>query len=185
MRYRPQCRSGSHGPSRPVFGRAGRRGGFSLPELLVALALTAALLASVAMAMQSATNSYTENSEIAGVAQAARVILSRINSDLRAADNAAVPSNLLSITPAPGGSITLIKYEFTGGQLFYRATSGGVETSTVLISSSEDLKITGFGASVAVVNGKAQSVTVTLSLTQGDNPLSVTSSACLRRNLKY
>jgi prepilin-type N-terminal cleavage/methylation domain-containing protein len=186
MKHPKQCRTGSLGPTRPISGRAGRQDGFTLPEILLALAITAALLTSVAMAMQSAMSSYTENSEIADVAQAARVIFNHIASDLRTADNAAAPtSNLLTITPAPGGSISLIKYEFVGGQLFYRATSGGVETSSVLISSSEDLKVTGFTASVAAVSGKAQSATVTLGLTQGGNPLSVTSSACLRRNLNY
>lgn len=150
------------------------------------MTLTAALLASVAIAMQSATTSYTENSEIADVGQAARVILSHISTDLRTADNATAPSaSLLSITPVPGGSATLVKYELADGQLFYRSTSGGVETSTVLISSSEDLKVTGFTASVVAIDGKAQSATVTIGLIEGGNPLSVTSSACLRRNLNY
>lgn len=162
------------------------RGGFTLAEVLISLAIMAGLLASVAVAMKGACTSYTENCEIAECNQAARVVLNRMMGEVRTAKNATAPSGTqLWITPPDGGSVTLIKYELVNGELFYRSTSGGVETSNKLIASTEDLKITGLGISVVASAGLAQSVTATLSLTMGGNPLQITASACPRANVPF
>ena len=166
------------------------RGGFTLIEILVALALMCMLLAAVASAVQGMCNAYTENVRIAEVTQAARVVLYRLVGEARAAEAIEITPCLTMTPPANAANITLIKYELINGTLWYRQTINGVETSTAIIPASGDVHVedfhptreTGVDAETGMFT---RSMTVRLQLRVGSNPLVIKASACPRRNLTF
>ena len=113
--------------------------GFTLVEALLSLALLAMLLASVAVAVHASLQSYTANDRIASVTQTSRVILSRMMSEVRSADDVDSSATLLTITPPDDGSgLTQIQYEYTSGGLHYRRTVNGVQSDDILTGDGAD-----------------------------------------------
>ena len=76
------------------------RNGFTLVELLLALALMGILLASVAAAFHASIQSYEVNTTIADATQAARSIMDRLARDVRQAHS--VTATTSSVTPSDG-----------------------------------------------------------------------------------
>ena len=168
------------------------RQGFTIVEMLLALAILAVLLSAVAVAMYASLHNYGENTEIAELTQAARVVLNRMMSEVRTADAVDSASQRVTIIPPQpdSGNVTEIEYELDGGVLYCRRTVSGVQTSESLIASDEDVEVTGFTVTRETgINGEeveyTKSVTATLDLKSGDNTFSVTASACPRRNMTY
>ena len=165
--------------------------GFTLGEMLLALAIVALLLASVAVAMKGALVSYAENAKIAEVTQAARVIVNRMLTEIRTADAVVTSSQQVTITPpANADGVTRIIYELSSGTLYYRRTVNGSEEWNTLIASDETLKV----QSLAVVrqtalDGDGQtyttSVNARLVLQAANEPLFISASACPRRTQSY
>ncbi len=170
------------------------KGGFTIVEMLMALAILAMLLSAVALAMHASLQNYGENTKIAELTQTARVVLNRMMSEIRTADAVDSASQRVTVVPPtnPEG-LTEIEYELLDGVLYCRRTVNGTQTSEPLIASDEDVRVTGFSISdetgtividdVEVVYTK--SVTARMDLESGGNTLSVTASACPRRNLEY
>lgn len=164
---------------------------FTVVELLLAAAIMAMLLASVAIAMHASLMSYRENEKIAETLQVARVVLSRITSELRTAEAVDCGSQWISIIPPVNPeNVTEIEYELDGGTLYYRRTVSGQEVTQAFISSDEDVQIEQFAVSSETdVDGEGitytKSLTVKMTLRSGDNRFSLTASACPRRNRTY
>jgi len=167
------------------------RAGVSLVEMMLALAVMAALLAAVAVAMQGVFQAYNENQKIAEVTQVARAVLHRMMKEVRTADGVDSASQRISIIPpANGAGVTAIEYELVSGTLYYRQTVGGVETSEPLIAADGDVQVTAFNVSRQTdLDGEGVSYTKTLTaelaLTVGENPFQVTASVCPRRNISF
>ncbi len=165
--------------------------GFTIVELLVAVAIMAALLASVAVAMHACLVSQRQNVQIAGTVQAARVVLHRMMSEVRTAEAVDSGSQRVSIIPpANAENVTEIEYELTGGTLYLRRTVGGVQMSQALIAYGEDVQVEQFTVSRETDQDDqgvtyTKSLTVDLTLRSGSNRFLVVASACPRRNQPY
>lgn len=164
--------------------------GFSLVEILISLALMAALLTSVAAAIQASLQSYRENETITEASQTARSCLARMMREVRTADEVDSTSARLTILPpADGSGLTQIQYELSGGALYYRRTVGGTTTSQALLAATDDVRISSFN--ISRVTGSSGGTTYTKSITariglaaDGQN-FYTTASASLRRNQEY
>ncbi len=178
-----------------------KNSGFTVVELLLAVAIMAMLLASVAIAMQAALGSYRENEKIAEVMQMSRAVLNRMMSEVRTADavNSESPQHISIIPPLnsiipPLNSehVTEIEYELVDGALYYRRTVNGEEVTQTFISSDENVQIQftvttppELGTAVdeeGVTYTYIKSVTINLTLSSGSNTFKLTASACPRRN---
>jgi len=171
--------------------RDATRGGFGLIELLLSLAIMAMLLAAVSAAIHTSLKSYQENQKIAAVTQSARSILDRMMRDVRTAaavDSAA--TELTIIPPDDGSGLEQLKYDFTGGVLYYRRTVSGQTTSHVLLGSGDEVTVSDFTVTREVGQDWqgtpcTKSITASLSLAAGGYTFSVTASAAPRRNQLY
>ncbi|MFB3891860.1 MAG: PilW family protein [Phycisphaerae bacterium] len=165
--------------------------GMTLAEILMAMAIIATLLASVAVAMKASLSSYKANDEMAAVTQTARSILSRMDREIRTAEDVNWSSNTLTILPALDGSgLTQVQYVFQNGVLSYKRTVNGTTTAYPLLDSTDRVSLTSFTASpVSGLNANSQpctvSMTTTLTFRIGDQTFSVTSSAAPRRNQRF
>lgn len=162
--------------------------GFTLVEALLALTLLAMLLASVAVAIHASLQSYTANERIASVTQASRVILSRMMSEVRAADDVDSSGTQLTIwPPADGSGLQKIQYEYIDGKLHYRRTVNGVQSDDILTGDGADeIAISTFSiVREDSSKGVPLSVKVRLVLDRGPASFAVTASAAIRRNQQY
>jgi prepilin-type N-terminal cleavage/methylation domain-containing protein len=173
-------------------GRDNLCGGFTLVEMLISLALLAVLLASLAVAIHAATNSYSENNRLSALTETARGVLNRIAQDIRTSDAVTVTSTQITITPPDDGSgLQQLRYEVAGNCLNYYRKVNGATTSYVLIGpiagATDEVSLAGATiSSTAGVDWEGtactKSVTITIVLENGDNDLTITSSASPRRN---
>lgn len=166
--------------------------GFTIVEMLLALAILAVLLSAVAVAMHASLHNYSENTKIAELTQTARVVLNRMMSEVRTADAVDSASQRVTIIPPQPdpGNLTEIEYELDDGVLYCRRTVSGCQTSEPLIASDEDVQVTGFSVTRETgIDGEeveyTKSVTTQLDLQSGNSTFSVTASACPRRNMEY
>ncbi len=169
----------------------GRKSGFTMAEMLVALVILALLLSAVAVAMQASFQNYSENTKIAQLTQTARVVLHRMMSEIRTAEAIDSDSQRVTIVPPtnPEG-LTEIEYELQDGVLYCRRTVNGVKATESLICSDHIAQIVGFNVVRETgLDGEGveytKSVTTRLDLQAGDNYFSVSTSACPRRNIEY
>ncbi len=168
------------------------RQGFTIVEMLMALAILAMLLSAVALAMHASLHNYGENTNIAELTQTARVVLNRMMSEIRTADAIDSASQRVTIIPPQPdpGNVTEIEYELADGVLYCHRTVSTTQTSHILIASNGDVQVTGFTiTSETGIDGEeveyTKSVTAKLDLKSGDSTFSVTASACPRRNMQY
>jgi len=165
--------------------------GFTLVEVLLSLAILAMLLAAVAVAVEASLTSFRENEDLADVTQTIRTVLNRISRDIRTAQAVDWDYTTLSIIPADNGSgITNIEYENDAGQLVYRITIDGVQTSHVFIPRSGKVQVSSFD----VVQELGQdyqgvdctkSITIRLVLDIDGKSFPATATASPRRNQLY
>lgn len=164
------------------------RKGFSLVELLIAVAMTAVLISAVAAGLNAAIISYNENDKASSTMQAARSILSRLSDEIRAADTVDATASTVSIIPAQNDQgLTLLEYSLQNGALVLGRTIHGVLTTQTLLDGTGDVQLAGFGiSSVAGQDSEGlactKSVTARLSLRIGMRTLDMTASASPRRN---
>lgn len=163
---------------------------FTLVELLVALALLAMMLASVAAATHASLQSYSENDQYAGITQTARSIMDRLAREARTCEDISITSTTVSIAPiANAEGLTEIRYERSGNKLLYHRVVNGVTTTHTLLGDSDAVKVTGFSVSRTTAVEGSYTVTKILAakLTfQADNQTMVVStSVAPRRNQVY
>ncbi len=158
------------------------RAGFSLMEMLVAMVLLAVLMAAVATATKGAFQSYSENTKVADAAQAARVVLNRLTTEVRTSANVTWAAQKITITPAVvTGGVTQTEYELVNGVLYYRQTIGGVR-SQALLGDGDNVVVDSFTIPTTTTGG---AITAKLDLHVGNNHFNVTASAFPRRINTY
>jgi type II secretory pathway pseudopilin PulG len=135
-------------------------------ELMLALAISAMLLTSVALAFRSSVQTAEENQKVSTVTQLARVILNRLITESRQADDVDligtptviatdnthsdynerwVQAPHVGIAPAlVAGKPTALEYELLNSRLYYRQTVGGVQNSYTLIGPTDNVSVTRF-----------------------------------------
>ncbi len=174
-----------------------RRAGLTLVELLLALAISCALLAAVATAMHGSLMSYRENEKIAELTQTSRSILNRLARDVRTADGVTTTSTSVTIIPSDDG-VDEIEYAFANGQLTYSITEDGNTTTTTIVEDANsathrEAQISSFsvvredGEDPSDPNGDpcTKAVTVRMELTIDGLSHTMTATASPRRNQLY
>ena len=168
-----------------------RTAGLGLVELLLALAISAMLLTSVAIAFHTSLDAMDENQKIALATQNARVILNRMMTEVRRAEAVECVGNRVSILPPDDGSgVLLTGYELVNGTLWYRQNVGtGINTYPIL-TPDDGITINSFEVYATTgVDGEGvsytQSITALLDLQVGDNRFAVTASTNPRQNIDW
>jgi prepilin-type N-terminal cleavage/methylation domain-containing protein len=160
-------------------GQRGRRRAFTVVECLIGLAISALLLAAVAVAFNASLTSYRENERMFWSMNNARQALSRMTSQLRTGYtvNPAAPSHQCSFWTATDQDIT---YEFRSAdkKLYLRTNSTGQEY--VLC---DNVVAASFSKTPTDDGMDCKSVQISLTVEEGDSQLTLSAAAVIRRNL--
>lgn len=158
------------------------RKGFSLVELLIALSVTAMLMAAVAAALRASADNYDANRDIFMAVNPARLAVLRITADIRSAQAVAVsePSNRCSIVTADGSDIT---YSYNSSeQILYLITNDDT-TDDDYVLCKNITAVTFTRTTVPDDPGSIRDVKVSVTASSGDATETITSGAVVRRNL--
>ena len=156
--------------------------GFSLAELLIALAIAAMLLAAVAVAFNASATNYRQNEDIFKAVNSARQALCRITSQLRtAAVDPDAPSNECTMITAAGEDIT---YRYNSGdkKLYLVTNDDLTDSDYVLCDNVTAMNCT---KTTVVVDAVTIVKSVQISLTVASNGVekTISAAAAIRRNL--
>jgi len=165
-------------------------GGFTLIEMMIALALMAMLMGAIAAAVHASLTNYRENEEMFRAISTARQAVVRITTDLRTSsaiksdDGAEVCTISLDGDPEEDGSTAVwdIAYEFddaANALNFVQYNTDG----TILASNILCRNVTAMNFTRTPASGKARSVRISMTVTVGDHSQTVSSAAVIRRNL--
>lgn len=155
--------------------------GFSIAELLIALAITGILLAAVAIAFNAAAINYSENEDIFRTINNARQALFRITSQVRTATavNPTSDSNECAMFTA---SLDNITYRYSGADnILYLIDNSSGDSYTLCdnVTAMTFTKNTAVEGSVTYV----KSVQISITVASGDAQRTVSAAAVVRRNL--
>lgn len=156
-----------------------RKAGFTIAELLLAVAIAGMLLAAVAYAFNASAINCRENEEIFKTMNNARQALFRITSQLRTADavNPAAPSNQCSFITADGQDITY-EYRSADKKLYLITNSTG--SAYVLC---DNVVAATFTKTLTDDGLDCKSVQVSVTVTYGNMQRKLSSAAAIRKNL--
>ncbi len=154
--------------------------GFTLVEIIIALALLAMLMAAVGVAVHASAVNYKANENIFKAMNTARQAMMRITSDLRTAAGVSNmdPSNQCSMVTSDGRDITY-RFNSTDNTLFLDINIGANAGSYVLCRNVTAMTFTRTPATGDPVRNVRISITVTV----GGVPQTVASAAVIRRNM--
>jgi prepilin-type N-terminal cleavage/methylation domain-containing protein len=155
--------------------------GFTIAELLLALAVSAMLLAAVAFAFNASIINYRENEDIFKAINSTRQALSRMTSQLRTADTVDPnsPPNECSFFTAGAENITY-EYRSADNKLYLVTNSDGQEY--VLCDNVTAMTFT----KDTVVEDeliKVKSVQISITVVSGNVQQTVSAAVVIRRNL--
>jgi len=156
--------------------------GFSLAELLIALAIAAMLLAAVAVAFNASATNYRQNEDIFKAVNSARQALCRITSQLRtAAVDPDAPSNECTMITAAGEDITY-RYNNIDKKLYLVTNVDSTDSDYVLCDNVTAMNCT---KTTVVVDAVTIVKSVQISLTVASNGVekTISAAAAIRRNL--
>ena len=160
------------------------RNGFTIAELLLALAITGLLLAAVAVAFNASITNYRENEDAFKTINSARQALFRITSQLRTAQKDLVdpcaPDNECSFVTAGGDDITY-RYNSGDNKLYLIDNSSG--SSYVLCDNVTAMTFTKDTA-VEDATIYVKSVQISMTVASGNTQRTVSAAVVIRRNLK-
>lgn len=159
------------------------KAGFTIVELLIALALSAMLLAAVAVAINASATNYQQNEDIFKVVNNARQALFRITSQLRTASavDPAAPSNECTMITSAGENITY-QYNSTDGKLYLITNDDLTDPDYVLCDNVTALNCTKATEVVDTLT-IVKSVQISLTVVSDDVQKTISAAATIRRNL--
>ena len=159
------------------------QGGFTLVELLVALAITAILLAAVAVAFNASVINYRENEDIFRAINTARQAVFRITSQLRTATavDPNAPANECTMITADGDDITY-RYDNTDNTLYLVTNDITTDDDYVLCDSVTAMTFTKNVVTEDAVT-EVRGVQVAITVESGGVQKKVAAAAVVRRNL--
>ncbi len=158
--------------------------GFTIVELLLALAITGILLVAVAVAFNASIMNYRENEDIFKTINSARQALFRITTQLRTADavDPNSPDNECSLITAGGDDITY-RYNSGDNKLYLITNDDLFDSDYVLCENVTAMTFTK-DAVIEDMQIKVKSVQISMTVVSGDIVQTVSSAAVVRRNLK-
>ena len=159
------------------------KSGFTIAELLIAIAIAGMLLVAVAVAFNASATNYRENEEIFRTINTARQALVRITSQLRTATavDPNAPANECTLITSNGEDIT---YRYDGAQdALYLVTNDDLTDSDYLLCDN----ITALTCTKNVVvedsQIKVRNVQISITVVSGNAQRTVSAAAVIRRNL--
>ena len=156
--------------------------GFTIVELLLAMAVTGLLLAAVAVAFNASIINYHQNEDIFKTVNSARQALLRITSQLRTA-NAVDPNsadNECRFDTADGDNIT---YRYNSGDnKLYLITNDDLSDSDYVLC--DNVTSMSFIKTPTDDGSDAKSVQISITVESGNVQRTVSSAAVIRRNLR-
>ena len=167
--------------------KAGSDRGFTIMEVLMALAIMGIMLAAAAVAIHASTASYIANEDLTRAMNTARQTLLRITTDLRTAQAVAVigagagedPDNSQCSLVTNGLDDITYKYDSSNNTLYLR--ENGTGTDYVLCENVT--AITFNRAYVPADPSAVRNVRISMTVTIDDVSLTVATAAVIRRNL--
>jgi prepilin-type N-terminal cleavage/methylation domain-containing protein len=168
-----------------------RRHGLSLVEIMVSLAITAALLTAAAVAFHTSSNVVQSNDEFFRATQSARISLHQILTQVRrgSVNTASTSTALRLITAAEddGSGEDDYTYSFSSTEKKLKLVTNDVLTDPDYALASNVKNVT-FDVETGEDYTKAPCVTrvgVAITVEVGDNIVTLSGSAAPRRNLIY
>lgn len=167
-------------------GLRGRRqacgAGFTLVECLIGLAISAMLLAAVAVAFNASVINYGENEEMFATINNARQALTRMTTQLRtghSVDPSAASNRCNFFTSANQNT----SYLFQNGALYLIITaSNGTEASHLMCNNVTDASFTKMPTDDGM---DCKSVQISMTVSSGDFHRTLAGAAVIRRNLPF
>ncbi|MHC4573474.1 MAG: prepilin-type N-terminal cleavage/methylation domain-containing protein [Planctomycetota bacterium] len=165
---------------------------FTIVEMLLALAITALLLAAVTAAFNASLTNYQQNEDIFKTINKARQALFRITTQLRTASAVEpnAPANECSLITAGSEDITY-RYNGADNKLYFVTNDDLFDSDYVLCDNVVAMTFTrDIVTEVEDVNGeptpvtKVKSVQTSMTVQSGDLQRKVSAAAVIRRNLK-
>jgi len=155
--------------------------GFTVAELLIALAISAMLLVAVATAFNASATNYQENEAIFKTINNARQALFRMTSQLRTASavDSTAPSNECSFITAAGEDITY-QFRSTENKLYLITNSDAQEY--VLCDNVTSMTFTKTSVIVDTVI-IVKNVQISMTVVSGNVQKTISAAAAIRRNL--
>jgi prepilin-type N-terminal cleavage/methylation domain-containing protein len=159
--------------------------GFTVIELLLALAIAALLLAGVATAINASFINYRENEDMFKATNSARQALLRITNDLRTADavDPNSPANECSLIAANGDDITY-RYDNTDNKLYLVTNYDLTDPDYVLCDNVTAMTFTK-QTFIEGTQTKVRSVQVSITVSSGNAEQKISGAAAIRRNLSW
>jgi len=157
--------------------------GFTIAELLIALAISAMLLVAVAVAFNASAVNYQENEDIFRTINNARQALFRMTSQLRtsSAVNPNAPSNECSMITAAGEDITY-RYNNVDNKL-YLVTNYDLSDSDYVLCDNVTA-MTFSKIPILTDDGPdSKSVQISITVASGNVQKTISAAAAIRRNL--
>ncbi|MBN1972320.1 MAG: prepilin-type N-terminal cleavage/methylation domain-containing protein [Sedimentisphaerales bacterium] len=154
--------------------------GFTVVELLIALAISSILLAAVAFAFQSSIMNYSENEDIFKTINSSRQALCRITSQLRTAEavDPCTPSNQCIFLTPDGQTLT---YDYRSADNKLYLVSGG--SDYLLCDNVTAMTFTNdtFIDAASLLN--VRSVQISMTVQNGNIENTISAASVIRRNL--
>lgn len=170
---------------RSCFCKKAHGGGFTIVELLIALAIASMLLASIAVAINASIINYRENEDMFKAINSARQALLRITNHIRTADAAdhTSPVNECTLIAANGDDITY-RYDNTDNKLYLITNYDSTDPDYVLCENVTAMTFTKQTFVEDTVT-KVRSVQVSITVVQGNAERKISAAAVIRRNLNW
>jgi len=155
--------------------------GFTIAELLIALALAAMLLVAVAVAFNASATNYQQNENIFKVVNSARQALFRITSQLRTADavDPNAPPNECSMITAAGENITY-RYNSVDKKLYLVTNDDPSDSDYVLCDHVTAMTFTKTPTDDGL---DCKSVQISITVASDNIEKTISAAAAIRRNL--
>jgi len=157
--------------------------GFTIVELLLALAIASILLATIATAFNASIINYRENEDIFKVINSARQSLYRLTSQLRTADavDPNSPANECTLITADGDDITY-RYNNADNKLYLIDNLSG--NNYVLCDNVTAMTFTKDTVIIESIE-KVRSVQISITVARGNVERKISAAAAIRRNLSW
>jgi prepilin-type N-terminal cleavage/methylation domain-containing protein len=154
--------------------------GFTIAELLIALAVMGILLAAVAVAFNASFTNYRENEDIFKSINKARQALYRMTSQIRTGDNfnPEDPNNRCSFFTADNEDITY-EYRNADKKLYLITNNNGNEY--VLCNNVTSMSF----IKNPTGDGDVKSVQISMTVASGDTQRTISAAAVIRKNLEW
>jgi len=159
------------------------RSGFTLAELLIALAIAAILLVAVAVAFNASAVNYQQNEDIFKAVNSARQALFRITTQLRTADavDPNAPNNECTLITAASENITY-RYNSGDNKLYLITNDDLTDSDYVLCDNVTAMNCTKtWVVEDSVI--KVQNVQISITVASDDIEKTISAAAAIRRNL--